>query len=515
MFPYRKILELHGEEVSLRGIAMITQHSRQKVTEVIQLAERKGVKLPLDDEMTDPWLEDFLYPEKKQEMSGRHLMDFEKVHRELAKPNITLTLLHDEYVREAHNVGKIPYAYRTFAEHYHNYAMKHKATLRIRRKPGEILEVDWAGTTLSVVDPDTGEKRSVYVFIATLPCSQLFYAEGSYRMDLSSWIKLHQHTFEYIGGTPQILVPDNLKTGVTKHTSKELILNKTYAEMAAHYDTVIMLARVRSPKDKASVEGSVNIATTWIIQALRNFKCFSLEELNQEIWRKLEELNHRPFQNRTGSRWSAFLEEEKFALSPLPDTPYKLSEWRKVRVRPDYHITINSMFYSVPHELIGKEVEVKVSPHVIEMYFNHMRVASHPTLYGKFGQFSTIKEHMPDNHRLYVEQTPEEAVKWATGIGPAAVQIVTFILESYEVEKQALNAIFTLKKLERTYSHYEIEQACNLVTQATNRPTVKSVQTMIKTLRKEDERKAEEIDSKTTDEKYGFTRGASYFGGKN
>jgi len=387
--------------------------------------------------------------------------------------------------------------------------------MRIRRKPGELLEVDWAGTTLSVLDSYTGRRIPVYVFIATLPCSQLFYVEGSYRMDLPSWIKLHQHTFDYFGGVPKIVVPNNLKTGVTKHTSKELILNKTYAEMARHYDAIITPARVRAPRDKASVEGSVNIVTTWIIQALRNVTCFSLEELNNEVWEKLDKLNHRAFQNRPGSRWSAFLEEEKFALSPLPNTPYKLSEWRKAKVRPDYHITINSMFYSVPHELIGKEVEINVSAKIVEIYFNHMRVASHPTLNGKFGQFSTIKEHMPDNHRLYVEQTPEEAIKWASMMGSSTLKIVTFILKQYDVEKQALNAIFTLKKLERNYSTYEIEEACRLVLSATNRPTVKSVQTMIKTLQKEDARKAEARDSKITDEKYGFTRGASYYGGEN
>ena len=515
MYPYRKILELHADEVSLRSIAIMTQHSRQKVTEIITLAEQKGIKVPLEEEMTDPWLEDFLYPEKKQEASGRHLMDFEYIHKELAKPNVTLTLLHDEYVNKAKVSGKVPYAYRTFAEHYQSYAMKYKATMRIRRKPGELLEVDWAGTTLSVLDSDTGRIIPVYVFIATLPCSQLFYVEGSYRMDLPAWIALHQHAFEYFGGVPKILVPDNLKTGVTKHTSKELILNKTYAEMANHYDAIIMPARVRSPRDKASVEGSVNIATTWIIQALRNITCFSLEELNEEVWKKLDKLNHRPFQNRPGSRWSAFLEEEKFALLALPNTPYKLSEWRKAKVRPDYHVTINSMFYSVPHELIGKEVEINVSPKIVEIYFNHMRVASHSTLYGKFGQFATIKEHMPDNHRLYVEQTPEEAIKWASTIGSSTLHVVTFILEEYNVEKQALNAIFTLKKLERNYSMYEIEEACRLVLEATNRPTVKSVQTMIKTLQKEDVRKAKTSDSKQTDEKYGFTRGASYYGGEN
>jgi len=249
MFPYRKILELHGDHVSLRNIAKIVQHSRQKVTEVIKTAERKGVKLPLREEMTDKWLEEFLFPEKRQEASGRHIMDFERVHTDLAKPNVTLTLLHDEYVREAKSVGKVPYAYRTFAEQYHAYSKKHKATMRIKRKPGEIMEVDWAGSTLFFTNPDTGEKVKVYVFIATLPCSQLFYVEGSLRMDLPSWISLHRHAFEYYGGTPQIVVPDNLKTGVTKHTRKEIILNPTYAEMADHYNTLIMPARVRAPKD--------------------------------------------------------------------------------------------------------------------------------------------------------------------------------------------------------------------------------------------------------------------------
>ena len=515
MFPYRKILELHSEGVSLRSIASITQHSRQKVTEVINLSEKRELKCPLDEVITDPWLEDFLYPEKKQENSGRYAMDFDKVHHELAKPNVTLTLLHDEYVKEAKGVGKIPYAYRTFADHYHDYALKYKATIRIRRKPGELLEIDWAGKTMGVIDPDTGEKRKVYIFITTLACSQLFYVEGSYRMDLPSWIRLHQHAFEYYDGVPQILVPDNLKTGVTKHTSKEIVLNKTYAEMAEHYQTIVMPARVRSPRDKASVEGSVKIVTTWIIQALRHEKFFSIKELNKEIWRKLEELNHRPFQNRKGSRWSAFLEEEKFALSPLPETPYRLSEWRTAKVRPDYHISINSMFYSVPYEIIGKDVDVRVSDRMIEVYFNHMRVASHQTLYGKFGQFATLKEHMPQNHRLYVEQTPEEALKWASSIGESTHTVVLFILNNYDVEKQALNVIFTLKKLDRHYTIYEIERACKDVLAATNRPTVKSIQTIIKSNKKDDEEKLSIKHSKEINQKYGFTRGASYYGGRD
>lgn len=515
MFPYRQMLELYDEERSLRNIAAMTRHSRQKVTEVIRLAKKRGLKCPLDEEMTDAWIEDFLYPEKKLEASGRYMIDFDYLHQELAKPHVTLTLLHEEYVRKSQEQGKIPYAYRTFTEHYHNFAQKHKATLRIKRKPGELLEVDWAGSTLFIIDPDTGEKVKVYVFVATLPCSQLSYVEGSLSMDLASWVKLHQHTFEYMGGTAQIIVPDNLKVGITKHTHKELVLNKTYEEMVRHYHSVVMPARVRAPKDKPSVESSVNTVSTWIIAALRNTQCFTLEEINQEIRKKLEEFNHRPFTKKEGSRWSAFMEEEKFALTPLPAAPYQMSEWRTAKAQPNYHISVKSMFYSVPYEYIGKQVDVKVSDKAIEVYFNYMRIASHLTLHGKYGQYSTVHDHMPDNHKLYVEQTPKEALDWAENIGEHTLAVVKFLLDSYEVEKQAMKSIFALKKLERTYTVYEIERACKMVHQITNRPTVKSIQTLIKNNKKIDAEKAFTQKQAHVQNKHGFTRGASYFGGKN
>ncbi|WP_240377292.1 IS21 family transposase [Bacillus piscicola] len=516
MFPYRRMLELHFEEErSFRSIAAITRHSRQKVTEVIRLAEKRGLKCPLDEEMTDPWLEDFLYPEKKLEASGRYMIDFDYLHAELAKPHVTLTLLHEEYVRKARAQDKIPYAYRTFTEHYHRFAQKYKATMRIRRKPGEALEVDWAGSPLFITDPDTGEKVKVYVFVATLPCSQLSYVEGSLSMGLSDWIKLHQHAFAYMGGTTQIIVPDNLKTGVTKHTSKELVLNKTYEEMAHHYRSIVMPARVRSPKDKASVESSVNTVSTWIIAALRNVQCFTLEELNQEIQKKLEEFNHRPFTKKEGSRWSAFMEEEKFALSPLPAKDYQMSEWRTAKVQPDYHISVKSMFYSVPYEYIGKQVDVKVSEEAIEVYFHHMRIASHRTLYGKYGQHSTLDDHMPDNHKRYAEQTPQDALEWAANVGEHTLLVVKFLIDSYDVEKQAMKSIFALKKLEHSYTVYEIERACQMVCQITKRPTVKSIQTLIKNNKKAATEKAFAQRKREVDNKHGFTRGASYFGGKS
>lgn len=211
MIHYRKILELHDEGISLRGIAASTGNSRQKVTEVIHIAEKKGLVCPLEKEMTDQWIEGFLFPEKSLEASGRQPLNFDYIHEELAKPNMTLSLLHHEYEAECRANNKILYSYRSFLRHYSRYADKYKATLRIRRKPGEIMEVDWAGSASFIIDRDTGEKIKAYVFVATLPCSQLSYAEATLSKDLHSWITAHNHAYQYFGGTTQILVPDNLK----------------------------------------------------------------------------------------------------------------------------------------------------------------------------------------------------------------------------------------------------------------------------------------------------------------
>lgn len=228
MLQYARILRLKEEGFSLRSIASSTGNSRQKVTEIIDRAEKKGLKGPLEEEMTDKWIEEFLFPEKSLEASGRQALNFDHIHEELAKPNVTLSLLHHEYETEYRMNKKIPYSYRSFVRHYSSYANKHKATLRSRRKPGEIMEVDWAGSTAFIIDRDTGEKVKAYVFVATLPCSQLSYAEATLSMNLSSWITAHNHAYPYFGGSTQIVIPDNLKASVTKHTLRELVLNPTY-----------------------------------------------------------------------------------------------------------------------------------------------------------------------------------------------------------------------------------------------------------------------------------------------
>lgn len=513
MLQYSRILRLKEEGFSLRSIASSTGNSRQKVTEIIERAEKKGLKGPLEEEMTDKWIEEFLFPEKSLEASGRQPLNFDHIHKELAKPNVTLSLLHHEYEMDCRMNKKIPYSYRSFVRHYSSYANKHKATLRIRRKPGEIMEVDWAGSTAFIIDRHTGEKVKAYIFVATLPCSQLSYAEATLSMNLSSWITAHNHAYAYFGGSTQIVIPDNLKASVTKHTLRELVLNPTYREMADHYQTVVMPARVGAPKDKPSVEGSVGVISTWIIAALRNTQCFSIEELNEEVRKKLDEFNQRPFTRKQGSRFSAFEEEEKFALSPLPTASYKMSEWKSAKVRPDYHISVESMFYSVPYEYINRQVEVRLTDNLVEIYFNHMRIASHKRLYGKFGQLATTHDHMPDNHKLYVDQTPKNAKDWAESIGENTVKVVNYLLANTKPEKLALQSIFSLKKTERRYSKYEIERACKMIISITARPSVKIIQTLLANNKKSDAEQELKRKTESSTNNYGFTRGAAYYGG--
>ncbi|PID07134.1 MULTISPECIES: IS21 family transposase [unclassified Sporosarcina] len=264
MVNCRKILELYFDGISQRTISSSTGHSRNTVSEVVQRAKEHDLA-SLNDTTTNQWLEELLFPEKQASEKGYFPIQWEKVHKELQKKNVTLALLHHEYAVEAREVGKIPYAYRTFCEQYGKYARKYKLTMPIRRKPGKIMEVDWAGTTLHVTDRFTGERIPAYVFIATLPYSQFSYAEAFLDMKSPNWLSAHIRAYEYFDGVPETLVPDNLKTGVIKARRIEPLLNESYRELADYYRTIIVPSRVRKPKDKASVEGTVGFISRQII----------------------------------------------------------------------------------------------------------------------------------------------------------------------------------------------------------------------------------------------------------
>jgi transposase len=284
--------------------------------------------------------------------------------------------------------------------------------MRISHKPGEIMEVDWAGKNAFIRNTDTGEPIKAYVFVAVLPYSGYTYVEAFLSQDQQSWIQAHINAYSYFGGVTRILVPDNLKTGITKHTRNETVVNKTYQEMAEHYGTAVLPARVRSPKDKATVEGNVGIISTWITAALRNQQFLSLWELNAAVRSKLSDFNSKPFQKKEGSRVTMFEEERQFLL-PLPEHHYELAIWKIATVQFNYHLTVEGGNYSVPYEYIKQKVNVRLTKRLVEVFFSGNRIASHPRLIGKTGQYSTYEEHMPHEHREYVAWNGDRFLKWA------------------------------------------------------------------------------------------------------
>lgn len=512
MIKYRKILELHFQGLSNRTISSSTGSSRNTVSDVIKRARSKDLA-HLTATMSDQWLVETLFPEKQATEKGYHPPDWEWVHKELQKKHMTLTLLHREYREQAEHSRKLAYAYRSFADKYGTFASTHKATMPLKKKPGEDLEVDWAGSTLSITDPESGQALKVYIFVATLPYSQYSYVEGFLDMKSANWLTAHIHAFEFFQGVPHTLVIDNLKTGVIKPFKGDPILNEAYRELADYYQTVIVPARIRRPKDKASVEGSVGLVSRQIIAALRHYPCFDLRVLNQAIWHKLNEINEQAFQKRPGSRKIIFDEEESVYLNPLRRTRFKLSEWRVAKVQPNYHIQVERMHYSVPYEYIQDSVDVRLSKDLIEVYVNDVRIASHKRLYGVMGQASTLVNHMPENHQYYQGHTPEKNRQWAKTVGPSMGALVDHLLQNTS-EKQALVQLASLNGTERKYAKAALEKAAETLMQTATNPTVSVFKTIL--ARQSTPTKSDQATSERSSKaEHGFIRGASYFGGKD
>ncbi len=282
-----------------------------------------------------------------------------------------------------------------------------------------------------------------------------------------------------------------------------------YQEMAEHYGTAIIPARVRKPKDKPNAEGTVGVISTWIIAALRNEKFFTFEELNKAIREKLDKFNAEPFQKKEGSRFSAFVNEEKPFLLPLPASAYEMAVWATATIQADYLITVGNVKYSVPFDLIGQKVDIRYTSKTVEVFFHGNRMASHIRRHGVVDPI-VIPEHMPENHRRYLEQGKDTYLKWASGVGPATETVMKAILGAHKVEQQSYRACGSLMKLSDRYSVARIEYACSRALQYTPSPSIKNIQTILKT--GQDKVKPEKS-IPTVSGKYGFTRGADYFGG--
>jgi hypothetical protein len=367
---------------------------------------------------------------------------------------------------------------------------------------------------MSLQDNIAGKSIPVYVFVAVLPCSGSAYVEGFLSQNQENWITAHVNAFGYFGGVARILAPDNLKTGVIGYSDWYTpIINRVYHEMAEHYNTAVVPARVRRPKDKPAVEGTVGVISTWIIAALRDRQFFSIRELNEAVKEKLSEFNEKPFQKKPGSRASA-LEEEKPFLLPLPEHSFEMAEWRIATVQLNYHIAVEKMNYSVSYEYLKRKVDVRMTGNMVEIFYGGNRIASHIRLRGRPGQYSTVLEHMPENHRQYTQWNAERFIAWARGIGEKTETVVAAILASRQVEQQSYKACIGLLKLADKYSVERLESACGRALAYGASPGFKSIQTILKT--GSDKLSDEAGSGRNVDSsKHGFTRGARYYGRKS
>jgi transposase len=509
MTNYREILRLKSLGLNHSQISSSMGISRQTTITVLQRAAEQERTYQSISELSDRDLSKMLYAPKIGQISYK-MPDYEKIHREMAKSGVTLQLLWMEYCDQCRtgNEMEIPYQLTQFKKYYREYVVKTKATMHINHKPGEILEVDWAGQTTEVTDNETGEGLPAYVFVAVLPYSGYTYAEAFLSQDQEAWILAHVNAYRFFGGVARILVSDNLKSGVIKNTRDELVLNKAYQEMAEHYGTAIVPTRVRAPKDKATVEGTVRHVSSFILAAIRNQRFFTLQELNGVIKERLLALNHRQFHKKDGSRASLF-SEERAVLLPLPARDYEHATWKIATVQYNYHISVDGQFYSIPHEYIKHKVDVRLTRSVVEVFFERNRICSHVRLYGRQGQYSTQEEHMPPSHQQHIQWNGERFRKWAAKIGSNTAAVVETILTGCKVEQQGYRACMALLKLSDGYTPQRLEAACDKALFYTPRPNYKTVQAILKS----GQDKISETSAAPSEPPVsGFVRGADYYG---
>jgi len=457
MRKMREILRLGLQcGLGIREIARSCCISHPTAKKYLEAARKAGLKYEQAAQMDDK----AVYALLNRSLSSkarklRPMPDWAYIHEELKKKSVTLQLLWQEY-KAVYADG---YESSQFSEYYRRWKKKLNVSLRQTYRAGEKMFVDYAGQTISIHDKFTGKVKQAQIFISVLGASNYTYAEASWDQSLGNWINGHIRTFEYFKGVTRITIPDNLKAGISRACRYEPDINPTYHDLAAHYGTVIIPARVRRPKDKSKVEAGVLVVERWILAALRNRKFFGLNELNRAIRELLVKLNERPFKKLPGSRRSLYEKLEKDALIPLPQVPYVLAEWKKARVNIDYHIELKGHYYSVPYNLVHEKVDIRFTNTTVEILYNGKRIASHIRDDSK-GRHTTIKEHMPKAHRQYLEWTPSRIINWAGKIGKSTSEIVEIILNSRKHPEQAYRSCLGILRLAKAYSDERLESAC-------------------------------------------------------
>jgi transposase len=444
--------------VPTREIARRVGVAASTVRTTIKRFQGAGLTWPLPEEMTEATLEARLFAAVGTRQGHRRQVEPEwtEIHRELKRKHVTLSILWDEYI-ERNPEG---YRYSRFCELYRSWEGKLSVTMRQTHVGGDKLFIDYAGDTVPViVDRLTGEVRQAQIFVAVLGASNFTYAEATWTQGLSDWIGAHTRVFAAIGGVPRLLVPDNAKVAVIKACLYEPQVNRTYAEMAAHYGTAVLPTRPHRPRDKAKVEVAVLVVERWILARLRHRQFYSLAELNTAIAELLKRLNDEKPLRRLGRTRRQLLEElDRPALKPLPADPYVFAQWRVCRVGIDYHVEVDKHFYSVPYRFARAEVEARLTSRTVEIFVKGERIAVHQRSSGN-GKHTTITDHMPSSHRRYADWTIARIRRDAALIGSATSALCDLILEQRPHPEQGFRSCLGILRLARLFGVARLEAA--------------------------------------------------------
>ena len=477
MRKIREVLRLrHAEHLSTRDIAVALAMPRTTVRNYLDRAAEAGLRWPLPADTDDRELEERLFGRAAPPpaIPNKPVPDWEMVHRELRRAHVTLMLLWTEYRERCPN----GFGYSWFAERYRGYADRLDVVMRQEHRAGEKLFIDFAGSTIPIVDRHTGVISHAQLFVAALGASSYTYAEDIPSQKLPDWVGAHVRCFDFLGGVPALLIPDNLHSAVKKANRYEADLNRTYEDLADHYGTAVIPARPRKPKDKAKAEAAVQVAQRWILAGLRNRTFFSLAEANGAIRERLDWLNARPFRKLAGSRRSLFESLDRPALRPLPYRSFESGVWRKGTVNIDYHVEVDRHYYSVPYQLIHETADVRISASTVEFFVRGRRVASHVRSFEPY-KATTDPAHMPLSHRQHAEWTPERLIGWAAQTGPAAANLVATLMARRPHPELGYRSCLGIIRLGRRYDSERLEAACARAL-AIDAPTYRSVEAILR-----------------------------------
>jgi len=456
MRKVKDVLRLKFEAgLSHRDIGKCLNLGPATVSEVLTRFKSSDLSWPLPDDYSDKQLENTLYTTAVAKRNKR-LPDFIQMREELKRKGMTKLLLWQEYCSADTDTA---YGYTQYCEHYQLWLKKQKRSMRQHHIAGDKLFIDYCGPTVPIINPNTGEiSYNAQILVATLGATNYTYIEAGRSQKQEDWIMAHVRAFNYIGGVPRLLVPDNLKSAVTKAHPYSPTLNENYARMARHYGTAIMPARPYKPKDKAKAENAVLIVERWILMRLRHHVFYTLFELNAHIKVLMTDLNNRQQRMYPGSRQQQFELLDKPALARLPAYPYEYIDSKRAKVGPDYHVLYEKHAYSVPHVLVGETVTLEASANIVCLYHHNQLIAQH-TRSHKDGGFSTLKEHMPSSH---VKQRfgPERLLSWAENIGVGARAVVEWHIQSRAHPEQAIKSCLAILHLTKQYGNARVEAAC-------------------------------------------------------